>query len=98
MTVPRTFVHDCGWKYCQGPAKLRYMNYCPRVCLWTNVVVKTSTGNVLQKELTDSPIAKNISFTFIAVFADVSMNKRPLSSAYDWASYTNKAYEPCALT
>ena len=31
----------------------------------------------------NSPIAKNISLTFIAVFADVSINRRALSSAYD---------------
>lgn len=34
----------------------------------------------------NSPIAKNISFTFIAVLADVSMNKSPFSSAYCLAS------------
>lgn len=31
-----------------------------------------------------------ISFTFIEVFADVSMNSKLLSSAYDWASFRNK--------
>lgn len=33
------------------------------------------------------PIAMKISFTFIAVFADVSMNSKLLSSAYVCASY-----------
>jgi len=32
------------------------------------------------------PIAMKISFTLLAVFADVSMKSRPLSSAYVWAS------------
>lgn len=32
------------------------------------------------------PIAKNISLTFIAVLADVSMNNNPFSSAYCFAS------------
>lgn len=32
----------------------------------------------------------NISFTFIDVFADVSMNSKLLSSAYDWASWQYK--------
>ena len=33
------------------------------------------------------PIARNISLTFIAVFADVSINNKQFSSAYDCASY-----------
>lgn len=33
-----------------------------------------------------SPIAKKMSFTFIAVFADVSMKSSPFSSAYSFAS------------
>lgn len=33
-----------------------------------------------------SPMAMKISFTFIDVFADVSINSKLLSSAYDWAS------------
>jgi len=31
---------------------------------------------------TYEPIAMNISFTLLAVFADVSMKSKPLSSAY----------------
>ena len=33
---------------------------------------------------------KNISLTFIAVFADVSMNSKLFSSAYSCASYVDK--------
>ena len=40
-------------------------------------------NNVKRHLGTHSPIAKKISLTFIAVFADVSINRRPLSSAYD---------------
>jgi len=32
------------------------------------------------------PIARNISLTFSAVFADVSINSKPFSSAYTCAS------------
>ena len=39
-----------------------------------------------------SPIARNISLTFIAVFADVSINSREFSSAYDCASYNSHTY------
>lgn len=35
-------------------------------------------------------MAMNISFTFIDVFADVSINSKLLSSAYDWASCQDK--------
>ena len=41
------------------------------------------TSRLLDKKMKNSPIAKKISFTFMAVFAEVSMNRRPLSSAYD---------------
>jgi hypothetical protein len=37
------------------------------------------------------PMAKKISFTFFAVFADVSMNRSPLSSAYACASCEHSA-------
>lgn len=38
----------------------------------------------------DSPMAMKISFTFMDVLADVSINSRLLSSAYDWASCRDK--------
>ena len=41
------------------------------------------TSRSLDEKMKNSPIAKKISFTFMAVFAEVSMNRRPLSSAYD---------------
>ena len=37
-----------------------------------------------------SPIARKSSFTFMAVLADVSINSRPVSSAYVWASFTTQ--------
>lgn len=37
-----------------------------------------------------SPMAMKISFTFIDVFADVSIKSKLLSSAYDWASCQHK--------
>ena len=53
--------------------------------LATDISVKTHK-QVAWRENENPPIAKKISFTFMAVFAEVSMNRRPLSSAYDWAS------------
>jgi hypothetical protein len=38
-------------------------------------------------------IAKKISFTFIAVLADVSINSKALSSAYAAASYNKRSLE-----
>ena len=43
------------------------------------------------------PIAKNMSFTFIAVFAEVSMNRRLFSSAYACASYNQKAEKSAVI-
>lgn len=45
------------------------------------------------------PIAKKISLTFIAVLAEVSMNKSPFSSAYCFASSysTTRLFERSAL-
>lgn len=42
-------------------------------------------------------MAMNISFTFIEVFADVSMKSKLLSSAYDCASYDSETKEMISL-
>lgn len=44
----------------------------------------------------DSPMAMKISFTFMDVLADVSINSRLLSSAYDWASCRGQGMSDCS--
>lgn len=44
------------------------------------------------------PMAMKISFTFIDVFADVSINSKLLSSAYDWASCQYKVITGISVT
>lgn len=50
----------------------------------------TKELNVLNLMQGVSPIAKKSSLTFMAVLADVSMNSRPVSSAYVWASFVTQ--------
>lgn len=62
--------------------------YCPLVLKWLDCLLweRQKTAHVGKWH---SPIAMNISFTFIEVFAEVSMKSKLLSSAYDCASCEN---------
>ena len=76
---------SAGCKYVRGFYPLwdlaKHLMFSMHVWMWI-CTVKTTKNLV-----SDLPIAKNISFTFIAVFAEVSINNKLFSSAYAWASY-----------
>ena len=72
------------------PHYLYLYRYTLGAMLWGRVkraeYLQSSYNVIIFGKKFNSPIAKNMSFTFIAVFADVSINNKLFSSAYAWAS------------